>query len=87
MFLEICICILMIMLFGVQFMLASKQLKLKTPDSKILLTIDIAAVVIWIPLAALMFITNIIGIKIAWYIVSVIYMCFTMWYNNMLKRR
>ena len=87
MFLEICICILMIMLFGVQFMLASKQLKLKTLDSKILLTIDIAAVVIWIPLAALMFITNIIGIKIAWYIVSFSYMCFTMWYNSMLRRK
>ena len=87
MFLEICICILMIMLFGVQFMLATKQLKLKTSDSKILLTIDITAVIIWIPLAALMFITHNIGVKIAWYIVSVVYMCFTMWYNSMLRRR
>ena len=77
----------MIMLFGVQFMLATKQLKLKTPDSKVLLTIDIIAVVIWIPLASLMFITGNFGIKIAWFIVSVIYMCFTMWYNNMMRRR
>lgn len=87
MFLEICICILMLMLFGVQFMLATKQLKLKTPDSKILLTIDLVAVVIWLPLAILMFTTQNIGIKIAWYIVSVIYMCFTMWYNSMLHRK
>ena len=83
---DICICVLMVILIVAQLFLASKQIKRKAPDGKILLIIDMAVILVWTPLSVFKFITDNLVIKIVWFIVSVAYMCFTMWYTNMLQK-
>ena len=55
---DICICVLMAVLIIAQLFLASKQIKRKAPDGKILLIIDVAVILVWTPLAVLKFITD-----------------------------
>ena len=83
---DICICVLMAVLIIAQLFLAAKQIKRKAPDGKILLIIDVAVILVWTPMAVLMFITDNLVIKIIWFIVSVAYMGFTLWYTNMMQK-
>lgn len=86
MFLEICVCVLMAILLIAQLCLAIRQVRKKTYDGKILLTINIAFIVVWTSVSVAMFITGMFAIKVVWYILSAIYMIFTMWYTNMLQK-
>ena len=83
---EIIVSDLMVMLIAAQLFLAAKQIKKKAPDGKILLIINLAVLAIWAPLAVCMFVFNLIGIKIAWFIVSAAYMLFAMWYTKEFKK-
>ena len=83
---EIIVCVLMVMLIAAQLFLAAKQIKKKAPDGKILLTINLAVITIWAPLAVCMFVFNLIGIKIAWFVISAAYMLFAMWYTKQLRK-
>ena len=83
---DICICVLMIILIIAQLFLAVKQIKRKAPDGKILLIIDLAVIIVWTPLSVFKFITDNLVIKIVWFLVSVAYMGFTMWYTNMMQK-
>ena len=76
----------MVVLIIAQLFLAAKQIKRNAPDGKILLIIDIAVILTWTPLAVLLFVTNNFVIKIVWFLVSVAYMGFTMWYTNMMQK-
>lgn len=83
---DICICVLMSVLIIAQLFLALKQIKRKAPDGKILLTINLAVIFVWTPLSVAMFITNNGIIKLIWFVVSLIYVAFTVWYTNMLQK-
>ncbi len=83
---DICICILMTILIIAQLILAFKQIKRKAPDGKILLTINLAVIFIWAPLSVAMFITDNGIIKLIWFVVSLLYVAFTVWYTNMLQK-
>lgn len=83
---DISICVLMTILIVAQLFLAVKQIKRKAPDGKILLIIDIAVILTWAPLSVLIFVTDYFVIKIIWFILSVAYMGFTLWYTNMLQK-
>ncbi len=86
MFLEICVCVLMAILLITQLILAIRQICKKTYDGKILLAINIGVILIWTPLSTAMFITDNFIIKIIWFVISAVYMIFTMWYTNMLQK-
>ena len=83
---DICICVLMVVLIIAQLFLAAKQIKRKAPDGKILLIIDMAVIFVWTPLSVFKFITDNLVVKIVWFLVSVAYMGFTMWYTNMMQK-
>ncbi len=86
MLLEICVCVLIVILFIAQLFLAIRQVRKKTYDGKILLCINIGFIVIWIPLATAMFITKAFAVRIIWFVISALYMIFTMWYTNSLQK-
>lgn len=86
MFLEICVCVLMAILFIAQLFLAIRQIRKKTYDGKILLAINIGVILIWTPLSVAMFITENFVTKLIWFVVSAVYMIFTMWYTKNLQR-
>ena len=83
---DICICVLMVVLIIAQLFLAAKQIKRKAPDGKILLIIDMAVIFVWTPLSVFKFITDNLVVKIVWFVISVAYMGFTMWYTNMMQK-
>lgn len=83
---DICICVLMVVLIIAQLFLAAKQIKRKAPDGKILLIIDLAVIIVWTPLSVIKFITDNLVVKIVWFVISVAYMGFTMWYTNMMQK-
>lgn len=86
MLLEICVCVLMTILFIAQLFLAIRQVRKKTYDGKILLGINIGVMVVWTPLSVVMFITEFTAIRIIWFVISALYMIFTMWYTNNLQK-
>lgn len=83
---DIFVMVLMGILLVTQIFLAVKQMKKGAPDGRILLIIDIAVMVIFIPLSVIKLITGIQAVKTAWYIVALLYMIFTIWYTNMLNK-
>lgn len=83
---DICICVLMVVLIIAQLFLAAKQIKRKAPDGKILLIIDMAVIFVWTQLSVFKFITDNLVVKIVWFVISVAYMGFTMWYTNMMQK-
>ena len=83
---DICICVLMTILLIAQLLLAFKQIKRKAPDGKILLIINLAVIFIWTPLSVAMFITDNGIIKLIWFVVSLIYVAFTVWYTSKLQK-
>ena len=84
--LDLLIVILVIVLIIAQFILCAKQLKKKAYDGRILLVINIVMTVIWIPLSYFRLMKNIMFTNIAWFVVAVIYMIFTIWYTKMLAK-
>jgi hypothetical protein len=76
----------MVVLIIAQLFLAAKQIKRKAPDGKILLIIDMAVIFVWTPLSVFKFITDNLVVKIVWFVISVAYMGFTMWYTNMMQK-
>lgn len=84
--LDIMITVLMGILLAAQIALAIRQIKKGAPDGRILLTINIIAAVIWIPLTVCKFIFSFKVLNVAWFIVDFIYMVFTIWYTNNLNK-
>lgn len=84
--LDIMITVLMGILLTAQIALAIRQIRKGAPDGRILLTINIVATVIWIPLTVCKFILEIKALNTAWFIVDFIYMVFTIWYTNNLNK-
>ena len=83
---EIIVTSLMAILLIAQILLAVKQIKKGAPDGKILLTINIVVLVIWTPLSILRFLNIHKPITIVWFVISAVYMLFTIWYTNMLGK-
>ncbi len=81
------IMVLMGILIVSQLFLAVKQIKKKAPDGKILLIVNIAVPVIWIPLCVFKLSGDNIAVDVAWFIIAMIYMIFTIWYTNMLSKQ
>lgn len=84
--LVILITALVIVLIFSQLLLARKQIKKGAPDGRILLIINICTLIIFLPVAILKLIFNQLVINIIWYIVAALYMIFTLWYTNNLKK-
>lgn len=83
---EIIITSLMAILLTAQIFLAIKQIKKGAPDGKILLTINIVTALVWTPLSVLRFFNIHKAITAIWFIITAIYMLFTIWYTNMLGK-
>lgn len=83
---EIIVTSLMAILLIAQILLAVKQIKKGAPDGKILLTINIVVLVIWTPLSILRFFNIHKAITVVWFVISAVYMLFTIWYTNMLGK-
>lgn len=83
---EIIVTALMAILLVAQIMLAIKQIKKGAPDGKILLTINVVVAIIWAPLSIIQFIFFNRIITSVWYVISTIYMIFTVWYTNNLSK-
>ena len=83
---EIIVTSLMAILFVTQFALAIKQIKKGAPDGKILLTINIIVLIIWTPVCIFRFIFSNAVLTTIWYIITTIYMLFTIWYTNNLAK-
>lgn len=83
---DIWIIILTSILFLAQFALCYHQIKKGAPDGRILLTINIVSFVIWLPLTILKFTTGLTAVGIAWFVVTILYMLFTVWYTNRLSK-
>ena len=85
-YMDIWIIILTSLLFIAQFALCYHQLKKGAPDGRVLLIINIISFVIWLPLTILEVMTSVAAIRIAWFVVTIIYMVFTLWYTNRLSK-
>lgn len=83
---DIWIIVLMGILFVAQFALTYRQLKKKTPDSKILLIVNCSVFVIWTTLTVIKRITGNLWVSVSWFIVTFLYMIFILWYTNMLSK-
>lgn len=84
---EIIVTSLMSILLIAQIILAIKQIKKGAPDGKILLTINIVVAILWVPLAIIRFFNTNKIITTAWFVISTVYMIFTVWYTNNLSKQ
>ncbi len=84
---EITIIILVGFLIIAQIILAIHQIRKHAYDGPILLGISIGIAVIWTPLSVfkLLYPKN-IPVYIAWLVIAILYMAFTIWYTNMLSK-
>lgn len=86
------ITVLVLFLTLAQIILAIRQIKKKAPDGRILLTINVIVLAIWIPLCICKYIYSkaasgsYSALDIIWYAVAVLYMIFAIWYTNMLNK-
>ena len=80
----ISIIVLTAILIAAQLILSIKQIKKGAPDGRTLL---IVFSVIWIPLSVFRLIYSLTPLKISWFIITVVYMIFTIWYTNSLSKQ
>lgn len=93
-FINILIIVLMFFLIFAQILLAVRQIQKKAPDGKILLTINLAVLTVWIPLCICKYIfsgfstdlSDLSALDLIWYLFAVCYMAFTVWYTKMLGK-
>lgn len=83
---EIIVTSLMVILLAAQLVLSFRQIKKGAPDGRILLTINIIVLVVWTPVCILSFIFNNGILTTAWYILTTLYMLFTIWYTGNLSK-
>ena len=76
----ISIIVLTAILIAAQLILSIKQIKKGAPDGRTLL-------IIWIPLSVFRLIYCLTPLKISWFIITVVYMIFTIWYTNSLSKQ
>ena len=82
----ISIIVLTAILIAAQLILSIKQIKKGAPDGRLLI-ITIVFSVIWIPLSVFRLIYSLTPLKISWFIITVVYMIFTIWYTNSLSKQ
>lgn len=83
---EIIVTSLMVILLVAQIFLAVKQIKKGAPDGKILLTINIIVLIIWTPICILSLVLKNGVLTTIWYVITTLYMLFTVWYTNNLTK-
>lgn len=83
---EIIVTSLMVILLVAQLFLAVKQIKKGAPDGKILLTINIIVLIIWTPICILSLVLTNGVLTTIWYVITTLYMLFTVWYTNNLTK-
>lgn len=83
----ISIIVLTAILIAAQLILSIKQIKKGAPDGRTLLIITIVFSVIWIPLSVFRLIYSLTPLKISWFIITVVYMIFAIWYTNSLSKQ